>query len=67
MSIGGTPASAPTFAAVVALLNDVLLSQNKKPLGFLNPWLYATGFPGLNDITIGNNPGCGTPGFNVSV
>ncbi|EKM79916.1 hypothetical protein AGABI1DRAFT_72616 [Agaricus bisporus var. burnettii JB137-S8] len=67
MSIGGTSASAPAFAAVVALLNDVLLSQNKKPLGFLNPWLYATGFSGLNDIMIGNNPGCGTPGFNATV
>jgi len=64
-SIGGTSASAPTFAAVIALLNDVRLSQKQPPLGFLNPWLYGKGLAGLDDITVGNNPGCGTQGFNV--
>jgi len=64
-SIGGTSASAPTFAAVIALLNDVRLSKKQPPLGFLNPWLYGKGLAGLDDITVGNNPGCGTQGFNV--
>ncbi|KAF8257385.1 peptidase S8/S53 domain-containing protein [Lactarius quietus] len=37
------------------------------PLGFLNPWLYGGGLAGLNDITRGSNPGCGTPGFSAIV
>jgi len=64
--IGGTSASAPTFAATVALLNDVQLAAGKPPLGFLNPMLYTIGAPGLNDVTSGNAPGCGTQGFNAS-
>lgn len=28
--------------------------------------LYSTGLAGLNDILVGNNAGCGTPGFNVT-
>jgi tripeptidyl-peptidase-1 len=66
MLIGGTSASAPTFAGIVALLNDVRLSNNLSSLGFLNPLLYSKGIGGLNDITVGHNSGCGTTGFNVS-
>lgn len=64
--VGGTSASSPTFAGFVSLLNDVRLSNRLPPLGFLNPFLYSTGQGGLTDITVGNNPGCGTEGFNVS-
>ncbi|CAE6421473.1 unnamed protein product [Rhizoctonia solani] len=64
-SVAGTSASAPTFAGVIALLNDYRLSQGKSPLGFLNPWLYSTATSALNDITSGNNPGCGTSGFTA--
>lgn len=67
--IGGTSASAPAFAALVALLNDARLKKGLPSLGFLNPLIYNIGvnFPeGFNDIIAGNNPGCGTPGFNVS-
>ncbi|TFY50508.1 hypothetical protein EVG20_g11477, partial [Dentipellis fragilis] len=63
--VDGTSCSSPTFAAVISLLNDFLLSQNKPPLGFLNPLLYSTGTAGLNDITSGSNPGCGTTGFTA--
>ena len=49
----------------MALLNDARLAQGLPPLGFLNPLLYTWGISGFNDITEGNNPGCGTPGFNV--
>lgn len=63
VSIGGTSASTPTFSAIVTLLNDALISSGKSPLGFLNPMLYTVGAAGLNDITVGNNTGCGTPGF----
>lgn len=65
--IGGTSAASPTFAGIVSLLNDARLSKGLPPLGFLNPLLYTIGQAGLNDITEGNNPGCGTNGFNVSV
>lgn len=65
--IGGTSASSPAFTGFVALLNDVRLTAGLPPLGFLNPFLYSKGFAGMNDITIGNNGGCGTPGFNVGI
>ena len=61
--VDGTSASSPTFASVVALLNDALLNQGKSSLGFLNPMLYSQGAAALNDITSGSNPGCGTDGF----
>ncbi|KAH9055580.1 tripeptidyl peptidase A [Lactarius vividus] len=63
--IAGTSASAPTFAGIVALLNDAQLAAGKPSLGFLNPMLYSMGVPGFNDVTSGNAPGCGTPGFNA--
>jgi len=65
-SIGGSSAATPVFAAVVALLNDARLKAGKKPLGFLDPWLYSGGSAALNDITSGHNGGCGTPGFSAS-
>ena len=41
------------------------MSQGKSPLGFLNPFLYAN--PSIfNDVTEGNNPGCGSDGFYAS-
>ncbi|KZO90771.1 tripeptidyl peptidase A [Calocera viscosa TUFC12733] len=61
----GTSCAAPTFSGIVALLNDFLISRGKAPLGFLNPWLYIVGSVGFNDITVGNNPGCGTDGFSA--
>ncbi|KIM88350.1 hypothetical protein PILCRDRAFT_814248 [Piloderma croceum F 1598] len=61
-SVRGTSCSSPIFASIVGLLNDELITAGKNALGFLNPWLYAN--PGaFNDITTGNNPGCGTKGF----
>jgi subtilase family serine protease len=66
VSIGGTSASSPAFAGFVSLLNDARISSGKPPLGFLNPLIYSAKVAAtFNDITIGNNPGCGTPGFNV--
>lgn len=63
--IGGTSAATPVFSAVIALLNDVRLKNGKPPLGFLNPLIYKTMW-GFNEITVGNNAGCGTTGFKVS-
>ncbi|KAG2128980.1 peptidase S8/S53 domain-containing protein [Suillus clintonianus] len=66
-SVDGTSCAAPTFAALVSMLNDARINAQKAPLGFLNPFLYSTGHKALNDITKGNNPGCGTEGFNATV
>ncbi|KAH9025825.1 peptidase S8/S53 domain-containing protein [Lactarius hengduanensis] len=68
--IFGTSGSAPQavvqiVAGIISMLNDYRLANNKPPLGFLNPWLYgrALRLQGINDITSGSNPGCGTDGF----
>lgn len=64
-AVNGTSAASPTFASVVALLNNQRLAARMPPLGFLNPLLYADALAGngFNDVTEGNNPGCGTDGF----
>jgi kumamolisin len=50
--VGGTSAVAPLWAGLIALLNQ----QLGKPVGFLNPLLYAAGErSGFHDITSGNN------------
>ena len=54
---GGTSASAPTFAAVIALVNDALLAAGKPALGFLNPWIYSCAHKALTDITQGSSFG----------
>ena len=38
---GGTSASAPLLAGIIALLNQQLLEEGKPPLGCINPLLYA--------------------------
>ncbi len=70
MAVGGTSASAPTFAGIVSLLNEHQLQNGKKPLGFLNPWLYANA-DAFKDVTLGTNAiGRGTGpikyGFNCT-
>ena len=40
---GGTSASAPLLAGIVALLNQQLIDDGKPPLGCINPLLYAMG------------------------
>ncbi|OAA74186.1 tripeptidyl peptidase [Cordyceps fumosorosea ARSEF 2679] len=60
--LDGTSGSAPTFAAIVALLNDALIAEGRPPLGFLNPWLYSAR-SGLRDVTHGAATGCNTTGF----
>ncbi|KAL1890641.1 hypothetical protein Sste5346_008157 [Sporothrix stenoceras] len=60
----GTSASAPTFASIINLINEQRIKAGKGPVGFVNPVLYANPQV-LNDITSGNNPGCGTNGFTA--
>ncbi|KAJ9220584.1 hypothetical protein DTO271D3_4637 [Paecilomyces variotii] len=60
--IGGTSAATPVFGAILTRINEELIAKNKSTVGFVNPILYA--HPEVfNDITVGNNSGCGTPGF----
>ncbi|KAG8526033.1 uncharacterized protein KY384_000795 [Bacidia gigantensis] len=60
--IGGTSASAPVFASVLVRVNEERIARGKGRVGFVNPVLYA--HPEiLNDVTVGNNPNCGSNGF----
>ena len=52
--VGGTSASTPLFAGLVSLINDVRVSKGKKPLGFLNPFIYSNP-QAFTDVTVGNN------------
>jgi hypothetical protein len=45
-------------AAIIALLNDARLRAGKPTLGFLNPWIYSSGYKGFTDITAGQSDGC---------
>ena len=63
VSLDGTSAATPTAAAVLSLVNDALLAAGKSPLGFLNPWLYSSGYKTFTDVTIGSALGCNTKGF----
>jgi tripeptidyl-peptidase-1 len=65
--VDGTSCAAPTFSAIISLLNQARLAQGKPVLGYLNPWLYGTAAPtpgAFFDVTQGNNPqGCCHQGF----
>lgn len=59
ISVGGTSASAPTVASIVALLNAARKEKGLPVLGFINPWLYSEGvIKTLTDITAGGSTGC---------
>ncbi|KJA23288.1 hypothetical protein HYPSUDRAFT_201573 [Hypholoma sublateritium FD-334 SS-4] len=63
----GTSASAPVVASMITLINDARIASGKGPVGFINHILYSPIFaPAFNDITMGGNHGCGTPGFNAT-
>ncbi|KAF3064317.1 Tripeptidyl-peptidase sed3 [Daldinia childiae] len=62
-TISGTSASCPLTGGIISLVNDALISSGKRPLGFLNPWLYSKGYKGLTDIVSGSAVGCGVDGF----
>jgi len=66
-SVGGTSASAPTFGAIVALLNDIRLNKKQSTFGFINLWIYSTAAQNPSaffDVTVGDNttPDCCTSG-----
>jgi tripeptidyl-peptidase-1 len=56
--VGGTSASAPIVASIISLLNEASVKKSGKPLGFLNPFLYAAAAADpstFHDITVGDN------------
>jgi subtilase family serine protease len=60
--VGGTSAATPLWAATLA---DIESAAGGTKQGFLNPLLYsaaATGLPGFNDITVGDNDWTGDNG-----
>ncbi|KAJ8124745.1 hypothetical protein O1611_g8896 [Lasiodiplodia mahajangana] len=60
----GTSAAAPTFGAMITLINGERIKAGKGPVGFLNQVLYA--HPEIfDDIIEGHQSGCGTEGFHA--
>ncbi|KAF4120000.1 putative serine esterase (DUF676) [Geosmithia morbida] len=63
---GGTSASTPVVAAIVARLNNERFLRGQPALGFLNPWIYGKGKAGFTDIVAGSSVGCeGTSRANL--
>ncbi|KAH0829140.1 peptidase S8/S53 domain-containing protein [Lanmaoa asiatica] len=64
----GTSCSSPVSGAIFTMINDARLAASKSTIGFINPTIYSSTFTGaFNDITKGDNPGCGTNGYNATV
>lgn len=61
---GGTSAATPIVGSIISLINEERLKANKTVVGFINPVIYANP-DAFNDIVQGNNPGCGTRGFEA--
>lgn len=63
-SVFGTSCSSPVFGSIITLVNEERYNAGKSSVGFINPTLYE--HPEVfNDITQGDNPGCGTTGFSA--
>ena len=54
-NVGGTSVSAPIVAGMISLVNAARFRAGGKPVGFLNPVLYANSSLFVNDITVGKN------------
>ncbi|KDN41339.1 subtilisin-like protein [Tilletiaria anomala UBC 951] len=63
-AVSGTSAAAPTFAALLSLLNDARRAAGKARLGWVHPALYGTAST-LSDITTGQTKGCPSPQQNL--
>ncbi len=62
----GTSASAPLWAGLTALANQLAQAHGQPPVGFINPAIYALGkgpsyTSAFHDITIGNNTTTANP------
>ncbi len=79
--VGGTSASSPQLAGLIALTNQLASSMGKGPVGYLNPLLYRLPARDFNDIipltfgtgsgvtTLQDNSdyGTGIPGYSTTV
>ena len=69
---GGTSQAAPIWAGMTAVINQYLKRQGVKPVGFMNPALYALAnnpqpFPPFHDILVGSNLVYrATPGYDLA-
>jgi tripeptidyl-peptidase-1 len=61
-----SPNSAPTFASIIALINDARKKKGLSRVGWINPTLYKHP-EAFNDIVSGGALGCGdeNTGFNA--
>lgn len=59
--VAGTSASCPVASSIIARVNGDRLAAGKKPLGFLNPFLYQNAAV-FQDVTEGKNSGGGFGG-----
>jgi kumamolisin len=66
-TFGGTSLSAPTWAAVTALVNQARGVAGLPPLGLLGPWVYPlAGTGAFNDVTTGTNGAYNAgPGYDL--
>jgi len=55
--VGGTSASAPTIASILALVNDGRRTKNQGRVGWVNPMLYKNQ-GAFTDVTQGGSYGC---------
>jgi kumamolisin len=68
---GGTSFAAPMWAAYIALVNQQLVSQGKKTIGFINPTIYAENITSayatdFHDVTSGKSGSySATTGFDL--
>ena len=68
---GGTSQSAPIWAGIAALINDLYDKTGAQPLGELNPLLYevakGSSAPSFRDVELGGNAvaGGGRPGYDM--
>jgi subtilase family serine protease len=53
--IGGTSASSPCWAGMIAIADQISIQSGGKPLGYIQPGLYSLQGQGFHDITQGNN------------
>jgi len=68
---GGTSFAAPMWAGYMALVNQQAVANGKKPLGFINPTLYAIGASSsyvtdFHDVTSGSNGYSAGTGYDLA-
>ena len=68
---GGTSLASPMWAGFTAVIDQALVHNGKKPVGFFNPILYhvansSNAYPPFHEVTVGGNDEyLATPGYNM--